>query len=249
MGFDINGVRFLLTARSAGVNFERTAMIGRQRMHLFPQTLAGLLENSGYPDAASNAEALIKEANGFAEPFLRVLGAESISSFDVSAYEYATDIHDMNEPILTEYKEKYSVVIDGGSLEHVFNFPVAIKNCMDMVETGGHYLGITPANNFMGHGFYQFSPELFFRIFSEVNGFHVDHISIFEDVPGAQWVQLTDPDILGKRVEMVNNKPAYLLVQARKTANKQVFATPPNKAITLRYGKRPSLSYSTGEAS
>jgi len=99
-----------------------------------------------------------------------------------------------------------------------------------MVETGGHYLGITPANNFMGHGFYQFSPELYFRVFSEVNGFRIDHVTIFEDVPGAQWVQLTDPDILGKRVEMVNSKPAYLLVQAMKTANKPVFSTTPQQS-------------------
>lgn len=230
MGFDVNGVRFLLAARSAGVNFETTAMIGRQRMHLFPQALEGLLENSGYIDAARNAEAIIREADGFAEPFLNVLGAVSISSFDASTYEYATDIHDMNEPIPGEYLERYSVVIDGGSLEHVFNFPNAIKNCMNMVETGGHYLGITPANNFMGHGFYQFSPELYFRVFSEANGFRIDHVTIFEDVPGAQWVQLTDPDILGKRVEMVNSKPAYLLVQAIKTANKPVFATAPQQS-------------------
>ena len=82
----------------------------------------------------------------------------------------------------------------------------------------------------MGHGFYQFSPELYFRVFSKVNGFRVDHITIFEDVPGTQWVQLTDPDKLGKRVEMVNSKPAYLLVQAMKTANKAVFATTPQQS-------------------
>jgi hypothetical protein len=30
---------------------------------------------------------------------------------------------------------------------------------------------VTPANNQMGHGFYQFSPELFFRVFSQENGY------------------------------------------------------------------------------
>jgi len=230
MGFDINGVRFLLAARSAGVSFERTAMIGRQRMHLFPPALEGLLGNSGYPDAAGIAESLLKEADGFAEPFLQLLGAASISSFDASTYESATDICDMNEPIPSGYREKFTVVIDGGSLEHVFNFPVAVKNCMEMVETGGHFLGITPANNFMGHGFYQFSPELYFRVFTGVNGFRIDHVYIFEDIPDAQWVRLTDPDILGKRVEMVNSKPAYLLVQARKTASRPVFAVTPQQS-------------------
>lgn len=70
----------------------------------------------------------------------------------------------MNREIPGDFIEKYSMVLDGGSLEHVFNFPVAVRNCMQMLQVGGHYLAITPANNFMGHGFYQFSPELYFSI-------------------------------------------------------------------------------------
>ena len=77
----------------------------------------------------------------------------------------------MNLPIGDDLKRKFSVVIDGGTLEHVFNFPVAIKNCMQMLDVGGHFFVHTMANNFMGHGFYQFSPELFYRVFSPENGF------------------------------------------------------------------------------
>jgi len=43
----------------------------------------------------------------------------------------------------------YTTVIDGGSLEHVFNFPQAIANCMNMVAVGGHFIGLSPANNFL----------------------------------------------------------------------------------------------------
>ena len=101
---------------------------------------------------------------------------------------------------------------------------------MEMIEVGGFYLGITPANNFMGHGFYQFSPELYFRVFSPANGFITESVCIFEDIPNAQWVKLTDPDVLGKRVEMVNSKPAYLLVQARKVENKEIFRDYPQQS-------------------
>ena len=57
-------------------------------------------------------------------------------------------------------------MIDSGSLEHVFNISQALRNCLEMVESGGHFISIGPANNAMGHGFYQFSPELYFRILS-----------------------------------------------------------------------------------
>jgi len=42
----------------------------------------------------------------------------------------------MSQPIDTIHKNKYDLVFDGGTLEHVFNFPVAIKNCMEMVKVG-----------------------------------------------------------------------------------------------------------------
>jgi hypothetical protein len=230
MGFDVNGVRFLLSARAEGVNFERSAMLGRQKMHLFPQVLQGLLERFGYQLGASQAENLLNEDSRFAEPFLRLLGAMQIDSFDASPYEQATCIHDMNRPIPERYRNMFSVVMDGGTLEHVFNFPVAIRNCMEMIEVGGYYLGITPANNFMGHGFYQFSPELYFRVFSPENGFIMDYVHIFEDIPGSQWVKLSDPDVLGKRVEMVNSRPAYLLVKARKTGETEIFRDYPQQS-------------------
>jgi len=229
MGFDTNGVRFLLAAKASGVSFTRPAMIGRQKMHLMPQALAALLDHFGHPESNQLAAELL-QGERFAEPFLRLLGAEDIASFDASEYEGATYVHDMNQSIPDSHKHKYSVVIDGGTLEHVFNFPVAIKNCMEMVEVNGYYLGITPANNFMGHGFYQFSPELYYRIFSPANGFITEQVFIFEDTPNTQWVKLTDPDVLGKRVEMVNSKPAYLLVQARKIADRDIFSACPQQS-------------------
>ena len=60
----------------------------------------------------------------------------------------------MNEAIPDSLKGKFSCVLDGGTLEHVFNFPQAIKNAMEIVAIGGHFLGVVPANNFSGHGFY-----------------------------------------------------------------------------------------------
>ena len=50
------------------------------------------------------------------------------------------------------------------------NFPVALKNCTQMVDPGGQYATITPANNVFGHGFYQLEPDFVFRSRSETNG-------------------------------------------------------------------------------
>lgn len=230
MGLDLNGIRFLLFAQNSGVEFENTAMIGRQRLDLSRPELKKLLMSYGYTIDAGPLKSIFSENEGYAEAFLKHIGAENVHSFDVSSYEGATHLHDMNEEILPELKGRYSVVLDGGSLEHVFNFPIAIKNCMEMLQVGGHYLGITPANNFMGHGFYQFSPELYFNIFTPKNGFEMVNLIAFEDRPGSTWYVVKNPEDVKSRVTLVNSQPVYLLVLAKKITAVKIFNYTPQQS-------------------
>src|SRR5215207_10171404 len=230
MGFDVQGVRFLLGARSAGANFQRTAMIGRQEFFIDPKLFRHTLARFGFQLNDTQVGRLLTEENGFAEPLLRLLGAEHISSIDASPYERASVVHDLNHTIPETLRESFSVVVDAGTLEHVFNFPMAIKNCMEMIRVDGHLLMMTPANNFMGHGFYQFSPELFFRIFSADNGFEVNRAVLAETAPDAPWYEIVDPARAGRRVELVNHRPTYLLIQARRLRQVPVLAIPPQQS-------------------
>ncbi len=230
MGLDVQGIKFLLAARRGGVRFDRTAMIGRQELFIDPVALHRLLHRSALPATAAETERLLTEANGYAEPLLRRLGAQQISSIDASYYEQASLVHDLNNPIPDTLKSAFSAVIDAGTLEHVFNFPVALKNCMEMVEEGGHLLLMTPANNFMGHGFYQFSPELFFRALSADNGYEVVRTIVCETSPDAPWYEVVDPAIAGRRVEMLSSAPMYLLIQARRVRNVPVFEVTPQQS-------------------
>ncbi len=223
MGLDINGTRALLHARKQGVDFSRTAMIGRQGLHLNVASLTRNLKDFGFAASASESARLLSAEKGYAEPFLRLLGGDHIVSFDISDFEGATHTHDFNLPLDKKFSRQFTVVLDSGSLEHIFNFPQAIANCMEMVDIGGHFIAITPTNNFLGHGFYQFSPELFFRIFSPPNGFALRRMLAFES-KGATWYEVVDPDALGQRVSLINRRETYLLVIAQKTAELPVFS-------------------------
>ena len=108
----------------------------------------------------------------YADDLFHGLGATTLDVMDVSGFEGANILHDLNQPVDTRLHNAYDCVFDGGALEHVFNFPLALKNCIEMVKVGGCFITITPANNWCGHGFYQFSPELFYRILSRENGFN-----------------------------------------------------------------------------
>jgi SAM-dependent methyltransferase len=216
MGLDANGTQCVLFAKALGVEFHQVATIGRQGLHLTPDRMMRNLARFGVAADAATTKGIFSSADGFAEEFLRLLGAEKVDSFDHSPFEGATCQHDMNCPIEDRHKGRYSLVLDSGCLEHVFNFPLALKNCMEMVRPGGHYLSITPANNFMGHGFYQFSPELFFGAFSEKNGFELVALIAFEDAANARWHLVTRPVHAYDRVELTSRRPIYLCAVARR---------------------------------
>lgn len=228
MGLNFNMTRLLIDERARSKAFNNTATLGRQSMHVSGTRLQYSLNEYGFHSV--DAHALISGNNGYCEPFLRVLGATTTDSIDVSDYERATILHEMNTPIPEALKQRFDTLIDSGSLEHIFNFPVAIKNCMEMVREGGRFISITPANNFFGHGFYQFSPELFFRVLSPENGFRVDRMIFFEDDYIARWYSVADPLEVRSRVEILNTTPSYLFVVASRVKVVPVFEQPPQQS-------------------
>lgn len=213
MGLDVNGVRLLLLAKRLGADFKDVITIGRQGLHLSPARLRSELSCARIECADS---APLTEG-AFCESFLSLLGARDPQSIDYSDYEKATIIHDMNKPLPGELKGRFSVVIDAGTLEHVFNYPVALKNSMELLKSGGFLISITPTNNFMGHGFYQISPELFFSAFTVSNGFELVKILVREHFEDSQWYEVGKPkDGVQGRITLTNHNPTYLMCIARR---------------------------------
>ena len=219
MGLDQNGVQFLLYARRLGVDFARSAMIGRQSLYLTAPQLQASLTKFGSPFDGTISHRVLGSYGGYAEGLFEYLGADHVSSFDAAGYEGASQLHDMNLPLPDRYQRRYSMVFDGGSLEHVFNIAAALKNCMEMVQVGGHYLAISPANNFMGHGFYQLSPELYFSVFRPANGYELVRALVYEDGARPRWFAVTDPASIQRRVTLTNRRPVYLLIIARRVTD------------------------------
>jgi hypothetical protein len=110
-------------------------------------------------------------ADGYAECFLGYLGARTVAAMDFSDYEGSTIVHDRNEPVPASLHDRFDVIFDRGTLEHVFNFSVAIRNVQAVLRAGRLLLRVNAANNQLGHGLYQFSPELFWRAFAPETGF------------------------------------------------------------------------------
>lgn len=156
----------------------------------------------------------------YADAFFHALGAEDFDILDISDYENANLLHDLNIPLPREHKNSYSVVIDIGTIEHVFDAVQAVKNIRDLCKVGGHVIMMNPANSWLGHGFYQFSPEFFFRAFDYVNGFKVTKVFLIKKkIFGHAWYVLSDPITQGRRGIIETNKPCYIAVIAKKESD------------------------------
>lgn len=223
MGFENNTIRLLIkSAEKFNIDFTDSLTIGRQALHIDESLLKELLKENNIPIGPE-----FFKNDGYCEVFLKSIGAKIVDSMDASSYENASIIHDMNTPVPDVLKNKYSCVIDGGTLEHVFNFPQALKNCMEMVKPNGYFITITPSNNFFGHGFYQFSPELFYRVFNQHNGFKMINMYFFTEGINSTYYEVADPEVINGRTTLVNSKPSYLFVIAQKIESKKLFEVTP----------------------
>jgi hypothetical protein len=171
----------------------------------------------------------------------------------MSDYQGSSIVHDMNRPIWDSRPDlagAFDLVIDGGTLEHVFNFPIAVQNSMFLVKQGGHILVANPANNLCGHGFYQFTPELMHRLYAPANGFMVAHVVLtqsrhmaVEMDPRPKSFRVVDPASLGRRILLRNRFPVMIRTLAERVGHVSVSdldVQQSDYAVTWSKSRKPS---------
>ncbi len=201
MGIDIHGLNFLRHTKNKAL-FGDTITIGRQELLVIePEVRALVGTKPGYKNQVYCEDVLIE-----------YFGATKVESIDNSDFEQATHVHNMNEPLPENLRGKYDTVVDGGCLEHIFNAPQALKNCSLLCKPGGQIIHILPANNFCGHGFWQFSPELFFSLYSTKNGYKETEVFLADLRDTTKWYQVKEPQN-GKRVNVTSSNELYALVR------------------------------------
>lgn len=214
MGIDVWSLNFLMGLRDRP--FGETLLLGRQGIHI-PAELCEMARKVIAEHDPTVTLDQLGNGTGYAEGLFKRLGSSSVTSLDYTDYEGAEILHDLNLAVTDNLRDRFDTVFDGGTLEHVYNFPVAVENIRAMTKIGGRVIMITPANNWLGHGLYQFSPELLYRVFSSDSGFQVEKMELVEfgSYPAPRLMR--DPQFAGHRIEiLVTKAPTYLCVSARK---------------------------------
>ena len=204
MGIDLHTLAFLTrVAKENG--FGDTLTLGRQEIHL--------------PNYISRQLSLPLGQGLFAENLLVTkFGSHRVDSLDRSNYEGATIQHDLNFPVPDALKARYDTLIDAGTVEHVFDVRVALQNCFDLVREGGQLLHILPANNYCGHGFFQFSPELFLSLYSKQNGFEDTQVYLARHSDNNSHFLVKHPE-RGQRINIYSSERIYMMIRAVKGKN------------------------------
>lgn len=152
----------------------------------------------------------------YADSLLRQkLGASSVSSVDNSDYEGATYVANLNEAI--DLGRQFDTIVDCGTSEHIFDIGQAFRNAIALCRVGGRIVQALPSNSECGHGFYQLSPELFFSLYSEQNGFRNTIVYVADLMNDTSWYRVTPPRN-GARVMANALAATYILCVTEKIA-------------------------------
>lgn len=215
MGINRAEAEAILSLKRANKAGSEILCLGRPELFISAKETGRLSQNYnlGWPQA--DIDAMTRET--FAEPLLKAAGFAEIRSLDASTYEGATIIHDLNTPIPACLDNTTSFLYDGGTIEHVFDVATVLSNITRLLKPGGTALISTCANGQCGHGFYQFSPELFYRYF-EANGFDEVRVYLVGLLEPVRWYLAVDPKKAGRRVQFSASEPLQMIVVARKAA-------------------------------
>lgn len=95
------------------------------------------------------------------------LGFDIVHSCDISDSEEPTFTLDLNLPVPEDLHGCYDVVLDSGTIEHIFDLRSVLRNIHHLLKTGGRAIFMTvPVSNYVDHGYHMVSPQMLYDYYS-----------------------------------------------------------------------------------
>ncbi len=93
--------------------------------------------------------------------FFQLFGDIDYQTMDVSSYENASIIHDLNQPIDKSLEGQFDFIVDGGTFDHLFDIKTAFANVVRLLKTGGRIFQWNAASNYANSGYVSFGADFF----------------------------------------------------------------------------------------
>jgi SAM-dependent methyltransferase len=134
-------------------------LLGRQTMMFTPDDAERMIRAAGAnPVALPVGEDIIDRDTDLSrgrewirdDAFLRMLGAARVRAIDHTAYEGADIVHDLNQPVPLELEGSADFIIDGSTLDNVFNPAACLQNIARMLRPGGRLISVNVGSPHQG---------------------------------------------------------------------------------------------------
>lgn len=176
MGIGIASVQNLLELHNLRLlkNSKSVLEIGSQELHLKKADLEELIKIAGLDSKLLENIPNIKNwpfgPRASSKYLYEILGIKDYQSIDMNG-KHGAIIHDLNKPFNDTSKfNKFDIVTDFGSCEHVFNISECYKTLHNLVKPGG-YLIVDQAI-LKGNGYFKFD-ESFFEGIAAANNYKI----------------------------------------------------------------------------
>lgn len=200
----------------------RVLTLGRQTIHFGEDEFRQILDIEGFVPKSVPAGQVFDDHKFFA-----MLGAAQTDSMDISGYEGATIIHNLNSTIDDNLRNKSDFIYNGSTLDNVFNPISGLKNTSQLLRAGGRIIHIEHASNYTNSAYLQFSPS-WFSDYYIVNNFRdvKAYIALFTTIDGAWNLFACPPDESGQIYPFQSEYPAFVVIVAEKGENSTWNAEP-----------------------
>ena len=176
MGLGIAAVQNTLELHNLGhlKNSKNVFEIGSQELQLKKEDLKQLFDNAGLKsnlvDEYPNINNWPERPRCSAKYIYESLGIKEYQCMDINS-DYGAIVHDLNKPFEDKSKfNKFDIVTDHGSCEHVFNIAECYRTMHNLAKPGG-YIIIAQAV-WKGNGYFKFD-ESFFEGIAAANNYKI----------------------------------------------------------------------------
>ncbi len=164
MGISKGAIHLLAMTLLGDAQKGRAVTFGVQKLGAGLSEIQGILNTYGYQSP------YLAEKDMGQTALFKSLGYRQIDSIDYYPDEGPSICVDLNGSLPEDLSRSFDLVYDGGTLEHCFDPAQVLRNTVALCAAGGRIIHHVPINNWVNHGFYQFSPTLFFDYY-EAAGF------------------------------------------------------------------------------
>jgi len=104
------------------------------------------------------------------DTFFKSLGISELLTIDIPGCEHEPDLlHDLNQPLPGHFLNRFNLILDPGTMEHVFDIKTGLTNIVRALKVGGIIIQQVPVYSYNG-GYYSINPNVL-NDFYRINGF------------------------------------------------------------------------------